>query len=201
MNIWKDFHGPNAGYILDLYSKYHADPSSVDPKSRAMFDRWKPEIDGEIPARAIDIDKIAGAVILAQDIRAYGHLAANIDPLGSDPPGDPSLDITAHGLTNEDLSELPPSLVGGPVAEEAVNAQDAIESLFKIYTSKIGFDYDHIHIPEEREWLRLTAESGRFRPPKDPIDPKAILEILTKVESFERFLHRIFPGTFRFSTR
>ncbi len=199
MNIWKDFHGPNAGYILDLYSKYHADPGSVDPKTRAMFDRWKPEIDGETPARATNIDKIAGVVTLAQDIRAYGHLAANIDPLGSDPPGDPSLDISAHGLTNEDLSQLPASLVAGPVSEEAVNAQDAIESLFKIYTSKIGFDYDHIHIPEEREWLRLTAESGRFRPPKDPIDHKAILEILTKVESFERFLHRIFPGKFRFS--
>jgi 2-oxoglutarate dehydrogenase E1 component len=199
MNIWKDFHGPNAAYILDLYSKYQADPSSVDSKTRAMFDRWKPEIDGEIPTRATNIDKIAGAVILAQDIRAYGHLAANIDPLGSDPPGDPSLDISAHGLTKENLSQLPPSLVGGPIAEQAVNAQDAIESLFKIYTSKIGFDYDHIHIPEEREWLRLTAESGRFRPPKDPIDPKVILEILTKVEVFERFLHRIFPGKFRFS--
>jgi hypothetical protein len=136
-----------------------------------MFDRWKPEIDGET-TRATNIDKIAGAI--RTDIRAYGHLAANIDPLGSDPPGDPSLDITAHGLTKENLNQLPPSLVGGPIAEQAVNAQDAIESLFKIYTSKIGFDYDHIHIPEEREWLRLTAESGRFRPPKDSIDPKVI---------------------------
>ncbi len=199
MNIWKDFHGPNAGYILDLYSKYHADPDSVDSRTRAMFERWKPEIDGETPARAADIDKITGAVILAQDIRAYGHLAASIDPLGSDPPGDPSLQFSAHGLTKEELTQLPPSLVGGPVAEEAESAHDAIESLFKIYTSKIGFDYDHIHIPEEREWLRLTAESGRFRPPKDPIDPKAILETLTKVEVFERFLHRIFPGKFRFS--
>ncbi|MBI4229052.1 MAG: 2-oxoglutarate dehydrogenase E1 component, partial [Deltaproteobacteria bacterium] len=192
-------HGPNAGYILDLYSKYFKDPSSVDPKTKALFDRWNPEIDGEISPRAAKIDKIVGAVNLAQDIRAYGHLAARIDPLGTDPPGDPSLDISAHGLTEEDLTELPPSLIGGPIAQEAANALDAIESLLKIYTSHRGFDYDHIHIPEEREWLRLTAESGRFRPPKDPIAPHALLETLTKVEVFERFLHRIFPGKFRFS--
>ena len=199
MNIWKDFHGPNAGYILELYNRYLVDPKSIDPQTRSIFDQWKPTIDGDTPTLSTDINKIVGAVNLAQDIRAYGHLAAKIDPLGSKPPGDPSLEFSIHGLTKDDLKRLPSSMVGGPVAEETSNALEAIESLFKIYTSSIGYDYDHIHIPEEREWLRLTAESGRFRPPKDPIAPKALLELLTRVEVFERFLHRIFPGKFRFS--
>lgn len=199
MNIWKDFHGPNAGYILELYNRYLINPKSIDPKTKSIFDQWKPTIDGDIPTLSTDINKIVGAVNLAQDIRAYGHLAAKIDPLGSKPPGDPSLEFSTHGLTKDDLKRLPSSMVGGPVAEETSNALEAIESLFKIYTSSIGYDYDHIHIPEEREWLRLTAESGRFRPPKDPIAPKALLELLTRVEVFERFLHRIFPGKFRFS--
>ncbi|MGH7901757.1 MAG: thiamine pyrophosphate-dependent enzyme, partial [Thermodesulfobacteriota bacterium] len=199
MNIWKDFHGPNAGYILELYNRYLVDPKSIDPQTRSIFDQWKPTIDGDTPTLSTDINKIVGAVNLAQDIRAYGHLAAKIDPLGSKPPGDPSLEFSIHGLTKDDLKRLPSSMVGGPVAEETSNALEAIESLFKIYTSSIGYDYDHIHIPEEREWLRMTAESGRFRPPKDPIAPKALLELLTRVEVFERFLHRIFPGKFRFS--
>ena len=199
MNIWKDFHGPNAGYIVELYNRYLIDPKSVDPKTKSIFDQWKPTIDGDIPTLSTDINNIVGAVNLAQDIRAYGHLAAKINPLGSKPPGDPSLEFSTHGLTKDDLKRLPSSMVGGPVAEETSNALEAIESLFKIYTSSIGYDYDHIHIPEEREWLRLTAESGRFRPPKDPIAPQALLELLTRVEVFERFLHRIFPGKFRFS--
>ena len=54
-------------------------------------------------------------------------------------------------------------------------------------------------MPEEREWLRQAAERGRFRAPADPIDPVALLDRLTQVEAFERFLHRTFPGKTRFS--
>ena len=34
---------------------------------------------------------IVGAANLAESIRRYGHLAAQLDPLGSTPLGDPSL--------------------------------------------------------------------------------------------------------------
>ena len=54
-------------------------------------------------------------------------------------------------------------------------------------------------MPEERDWLRQAAEDGRFRAPADPIDPVALLDRLTQVEAFERFLHRTFPGKTRFS--
>jgi 2-oxoglutarate dehydrogenase E1 component len=40
MDIWHDFPGPNAGYILELYDRYRADPGSVDADTRAVFDRW-----------------------------------------------------------------------------------------------------------------------------------------------------------------
>ena len=33
------FHGPNAGYVLDLYDRYLQDPTSVDPDTRATLDR------------------------------------------------------------------------------------------------------------------------------------------------------------------
>ncbi len=132
-------------------------------------------------------------------IRFYGHAAARLDPLGGEPVGDPALSPEAHGVTDDDLRQLPASLVGGPIAESVPNALEAIRALKAIYCSSIGYDYDHIREPEERAWLREAAESGRFRPPQDPIDPKALLERLTQVEVFERFLHRIFPGKYRFS--
>ncbi len=31
------FHGPNAGYVLDLYDRYLRDPESIDHQTRALF--------------------------------------------------------------------------------------------------------------------------------------------------------------------
>ena len=116
---------------------------------------------------------IVGAVNLAESLRKYGHLKAQLDPLGKrpfGPSGDPSLAPEAHGLTPDDLRRLPASLIGGPIAARAANAFEAIEALRKVYCSTTGYDYAHVFVPEEREWLRHAAESGQFRPPVDPID-------------------------------
>src|SRR6185503_8138229 len=142
---------------------------------------------------------IVGAANLAESVRRYGHLAARLDPLGSVPIGDPSLSPRAHGITDDDLKTLPAALVGGPVAESSSNAYDAIERLRRVYCSTTGFDNAHIFVPEEREWLRHAAESGRFLPPMDRHNMEALLDRVTEVEVFERFLHRTFPGKTRFS--
>src|SRR5690606_36999216 len=119
------------------------------------------------PAAAIDTRVIVGAANLVESIRRYGHLAARLDPLGSTPIGDPSLSPRSHGLTDDDLRRLPASLVGGPVAETSANAYEAVEKLRRVYCSTTGFDLAHVFVPEEREWLRHAAESGRFLPPMD----------------------------------
>jgi 2-oxoglutarate dehydrogenase E1 component len=213
MSIWHDFHGPNAGYIAELYDRYRHDPASVDAETRAFFEQWQPPAEpsgnGAVtgapalpPSVAADhqAEQVMAAVNLATDIREYGHLAASIDPLGlSNPPGDPSLRPEAHGLTNDDLRHLPAGVIGGPMAEGAANALEAIERLRAVYSASTGYDYDHIRIPEERRWLREAAESGRFRPPQAPIDPIWLLDQLTDAEAFELFLHRVFPGKTRFS--
>ena len=54
-------------------------------------------------------------------------------------------------------------------------------------------------VPDERVWLRDSVEARRFRPPADPIDGRELLDRITRVEVFERFLHRTFPGKTRFS--
>src|SRR5690606_6555632 len=90
-------------------------------------------------------------------------------------------------------------LVGGPLAASAANAWEAIEALRRVYCSSIGFDLAHIFVPEERDWLRHHIEAGTFRPPKAPIDGVDLLDRITEVETFERFLHRTFPGKTRFS--
>ena len=204
MDPWEQFAGVNAGYVLELYERYRQDPASLDPATREAFARWTPPADQPAPASApaspgANLQAVVGAANLAESIRRYGHLAADIDPLGSQPTGDPSLAAGAHGVTEADLAGLPASLVGGPLATGAASARDAIGKLRAVYCSTTGYDYSHVFVPEEREWLRDAAESGRFRPPTDPIHGAELLDRITQVETFERFLQRTFPGKTRFS--
>jgi 2-oxoglutarate dehydrogenase E1 component len=198
-----EFQGVNAGYVLELYERYRQNPESIDPETRKAFESWTPPsadfASTQPVSGAATIQKIVGAASLADCIRRYGHLAARLDPLGSEPIGDPSLSPAAHGITDDDLRNLPASLIDGPIAESSANAFEGIEKLRHIYCWTTGFDYAHVFVPEEREWLRHAAESGRFLPPMDAEEVEAVLDRITQVEVFERFLHRTFPGKTRFS--
>ena len=203
---WDEFQGVNEAFVAELYDKYRRDPASVDPATRALFDRLPAPAEGAGGERAEPVplfaDKIVGTVNFAQSIRRYGHLAAQLDPLGGKPHGDPSLDPATHDVTDADLRRLPASHIKQPTPGSGAGARtalDVIDRLRRIYCSTIGYDLSHIFVPEERYWLRGAIEEGRFRAPNDPIDPLAILERLTVVEVFERFLHRTFPGKTRFS--
>jgi 2-oxoglutarate dehydrogenase E1 component len=202
MSAWQEFSGLNRGYVLEQYEKYRRDPSSVDAATRAIFEAWAPPseaADRPPDSAGLPLQKIVGVANLAESIRRYGHLAARLDPLGTAPIGDPALLPETHGLTEHDLQALPAFLVDGPAAEGAASALEAIERLRRIYCSTIGFDLAHVFVPEERDWLRQAVELGRFRAPSDPLDPVTLLDRLTQVEAFERFLHRTFPGKTRFS--
>ena len=94
MGGWNEFQGLNAGYVLELYDRYRQDPAAVDAQTRAYFEQWTPP--DQPPAAApggvaVDLRAVVGAATLAESIRRYGHLAAQIDPLGSRPTGDPTL--------------------------------------------------------------------------------------------------------------
>ncbi|MGB3329008.1 MAG: 2-oxoglutarate dehydrogenase E1 component [Thermomicrobiales bacterium] len=212
------FYGPNAGYVLELYDQYVADPASVDAESRAFFATLTPAdiaavtapaaaavtvsaspAAGSAATSAADVQKIAAAVGLATGIREYGHLAVQLDPLGGAPHGAPELFPETYGITEDDLKTMPASIVGGRIAEGAANAAEAIARLRDAYTKVAGFDFDHIQIAEERFWLRDAVESGEFNPNLDANAKRKLLERLTQVEVFERFLHQTYLGQKRFS--
>lgn len=218
-----EFYGPNAAYVWELFEKYRIDPNAVDAATRAFFDEHAAELEAAqaapltelrpaqpgtevavttqsaVSGASVALDGIVKVVNLANAIREYGHLAAQLDPLGSPPPDDPSLHLEYYDLTEEELRRMPADPVGGPLVAESSSAWEAIEKLRQVYSGTTGYDYDHLRNPEQREWLRHVAESRQFRPPNDPINPTALLERLTQVEGFELFLHRTFPGKTRFS--
>jgi 2-oxoglutarate dehydrogenase E1 component len=211
MNPWDQFTGVNAGYVYELFERFQRDPSSVDEATRTLFANWSPALEsdsaavsiGHTSAEAVRAEDTSAAIAtfnLAESIRRFGHLAARLDPLGiNEPIGDPSLAPETHGLTRDLLRRLPASIVGGAAAGEATNALEAIEQLRSIYCATTGHDYNHVFVPEERVWLRNAVETRQFRPPRDPINSVELLDRITQVEVFERFLHRTFPGKTRFS--
>lgn len=206
----KDFTGQNFGYVLDLYERYLEAPESVDANTAEFFRRWLPEsliTELEVDATqtngvadSIDLRKVVGAVEFVQALRQFGHLGAQLNPLGYAPPDDADLHPEAHGVNEDDLRSLPASLViDGVIGENADTAYDVVQELREIYTQSIGFDNEHIHDNEERAWLREAIESRRFRYEGTAEENKQLLERLTQVEAMEHFLQRTFPTKYRFS--
>src|SRR5881398_754769 len=54
---------------------------------------------------------VAAAMALVKAIRNFGHLAARLDPLGSEPPGDPALDPGPLGLSAAIMARIPAELL------------------------------------------------------------------------------------------
>ncbi|HET7769245.1 MAG TPA: 2-oxoglutarate dehydrogenase E1 component [Chloroflexota bacterium] len=203
---WASLTGPNEAYLREQYEHFLRDPESIDAATRDFLRlAGPPPPDGAsaVPASAAGDEPAAHLIAavgeLATAIRDYGHLASRLDPLGSDPPGDPELDPATHGLSETLLERLPAAAVKGPAAEGRRSAKEAIDALRQIYCGTTAYDYDQVQEIEERNWLRDAAEARRFSPPHDEINPHAILERLTEVGAFERFLNRTFPGQTRFS--
>src|ERR1700746_1777907 len=131
---WDEFGGLNRGYVLELYERFRNDPATVDPERPAS------EEPGPIAESAIGVKRAVGAVNLAQSIRRYGHLAAQLDPLGSKPPGDPSLLPETPGVTDDDLRRLPADLVPSPLSDRSSNMSDLVEAFRRVYCSTTGYD-------------------------------------------------------------
>src|SRR5215467_10591343 len=202
------FNGPNAGYVLEQYERYQQDPSSVDPTTRAVFATWSSEnvvaslagalSDWQVTEEA-EISRAVAASALAHAIRERGHLGAHLDPLGSPPLNDPALLPETYGISDEDLAQLPPGVIGGHAAEGVHNALEAIAALRAMYSGTISYEFDQVKSPVERRWLRDAVGLKLYRVTPSPGASRKLLQRLTQVEAFERFLHQTYPGQKRFS--
>lgn len=204
------FYGPNAGYVLELYEQYLNDPASVDAVTRATFERWSPyaevsEIEQTMPSRVAEqampfqVAHVVAASALAHAIRERGHLGAHLDPLGSEPLGDPALVPETHGLSEAELAQLPPEVVGGHAAEGVGSALEAINALRAMYSGTISYEFDQVKSPVERRWLRDAVGLSLYHKMQSVVERRQLLDCLTQVESFEKFLQQTFPGQTRFS--
>ena len=142
---------------------------------------------------------VAAATSLIKAYRTHGHLAAQLDPLGSDPVGDPALEpeLLVPKLTAELQEAIPASVLG--VGVEGDTLADVLPKIRDIYCGTIAYEIEHISDHQERVWLRHAIESGRYRTPLEADERRRLLARLTEVEGFEHYLKRQFLGQKQFS--
>jgi 2-oxoglutarate dehydrogenase E1 component len=142
---------------------------------------------------------VAAAMSLVKAYRMHGHLNARLDPLGSEPMGDPALDETrlVPALTPELQARIPARLLRLSVPGETL--LDALPRLREVYTGTIAYEIEHISDHAERVWLRQAIESGRFRTELPADERRGLLRRLAQVEAFETYLRRAFIGQKQFS--
>src|SRR5436853_92070 len=146
---------------------------------------------------ADDLKAVAAAMALVRAHRNFGHLAARLDPLGSEPPGDPALDPGRLGLTPEIMARIPADLLRIYVPGRTL--AEAYPKLQETYCGTIAYEVEHIGSHQERVWLRQVIESGDHKKPLAPEMKRKLLARLTAVETLERFLHKAYLGQKRFS--
>jgi 2-oxoglutarate dehydrogenase E1 component len=154
------------------------------------------------PAAVADdtlIRAVAAAMALVKAYRMHGHLAARLDPLGSDAVGDPALEPERliPPLTPGLQAQIPASVLRVHVPGETL--AEALPRLQETYCGTMAYEIEHIANHEERVWLRKAIESGRYRRPLDRDDNVALLARLTQVEGLEQYLRRTFLGQKQFS--
>jgi 2-oxoglutarate dehydrogenase E1 component len=214
----------NAGFAGQLLEQYLESPDSVPAEWRALFEsgelpglpglarlleRLQPQGNGaaapvaapppEITADEELLGAVAAAVSLVRAHRTQGHLAARLDPLGSEPPGDPALEPerSVPPLTPELQRRIPAWVLRTYV--EGDTLADVLPRLRETYCGTIAYEFEHISDHEERVWLRDAIESGRYRLPLTDDEQRRLLTRLTEVEGLETYLRKAFLGQKQFS--
>ena len=211
----------NDGVIVEQFERYQRDPASVDESWRqyfriaeSLFSERQVTADGATrsapsdalmapvsPSAGVDLallTKVAAAASLQQAIRDYGHLAVQLDPLGSPPPGAEDLTPEYHDITDADLRMIPGAVLGDSRYVNAT-ASDAIQRKRDVYSDRIGYEVWHLEEDVEREWFRVAFRDGVLVRDLTADEKKAVLHRLHEVDGLERFLGRAYVGYKRFS--
>lgn len=143
------------------------------------------------------LQAVQAATSLLKAFRTHGHLAADLDPLGSGPKGDPALDPETVALTPELMSQIPASILRIGVPGETL--LEALPRMRAAYTGTIGYQFEHISSHQQRVWMREMIETGAHRKPFSTEEQKSMLNRLIEVFEFERFIEKAYLGQKMFS--
>ena len=218
-NEWTNSYlsGGSMAYVDELYEDYLRDPASVPDDWQTAF-RALPEVNGQLsevshrdirnyflenadkkPVQSTVVDdKQAQVTNLINAYRAYGHLAANLDPLDMvERMPVPNLSLSYHGLSDADLKHV--FFAGDTFPESSMPLSDIYQILQDTYSRSIGIEYKHIANSEETVWLQGKLESVRDKATFSAAQKRQILKELISADGLERYLGTRYVGQKRFS--
>ncbi|HEY6235560.1 MAG TPA: multifunctional oxoglutarate decarboxylase/oxoglutarate dehydrogenase thiamine pyrophosphate-binding subunit/dihydrolipoyllysine-residue succinyltransferase subunit, partial [Candidatus Elarobacter sp.] len=170
------------------------------PAPAARDHREAPEaVTADIPGMPSEemLRAIAAGMAIVSAYRRHGHLGATLDPLGTEPPNDPSLDPATYNLTPAMMHAIPASVLNVKVPGKTL--ADVLPRLRETYSSTIAYEIEHISNTAKREWLRDYIERGQHRRALTPQRRVQVLQRLTKVETMERYFRKQFMSQKTFS--
>ncbi len=197
-------------YIERQYELWKKDPESVSKDWRFFFsgfemaDKGKAEAEEFHEAFSTDASCTLDKALLQSRVEALkyryrdlGHLLACLDPLSSCPTSHPLLELSAFGLSYDDLDTQ--FYTRRFSQTTSATLKEIINQLKETYCRSVGVEYMHIQDPKERRWLRDRMEPVRNQPEFTPDEKIRIYNKLCQAFFFENFLNKKYPGQTRFS--
>ncbi len=184
--------------IENMYAKYRTDPDSVEKSWRHFFDGFDIALTKFNPTDAKDFSSKEFKVInLINAYRERGHLFTKTNPVRRRRTYTPDLDMANFGLEETDIDQtfaaateigLPPS-----------SLRTIIQHLKDTYCRSFAIEYMYIRDPYKLNWLKERMEKSKNTLSFEPQVQLNIYKSLYKAVSFEKFIHKRFPGQKRFS--
>ena len=170
-------------------------PDAVGAKAGTAIREKNPQA-SEAQIRAATLDSVR-AIMMIRAFRIRGHLWANLDPLGIEQrPDNAELHPSFYGFTEADYDR--PIFIDNVLGLESATLREIMTILRRTYCGNVGVQFMHISDPDEKRWIQERIEGKDKEITFTPEGKKAILKKLIEAETFERFLHKRFPGTKRF---
>jgi 2-oxoglutarate dehydrogenase E1 component len=179
-------------FFEEVFRSFGLEPPAAPPKAVPAA----PTAPVEMPSEEM-LSHVQAATSLIKAHRMHGHLAAHLDPLGTEPIGDPALEPSTVGLTPEVMERIPAHILR--IQCPGATLAEALPHLRAIYSGTIAYEIEHISDHQKRVWLRQRIESGKYRRPLSPEEKRAVLARLTDAEALETYIHRAFLGSKSFS--
>jgi 2-oxoglutarate dehydrogenase E1 component len=170
-------------------------PAAEEARLALAVEARRPELAAE-SVREAARDSLR-ALMMIRAYRTRGHLAAQLDPLGLDQrPAQPELDPASYGFGPQDMDR--PIYIDHVLGLETATPRQILDILRRTYCGHLGVEFTHITEPAEKSWLQGRIEGVDKEITFTPEGKRAILKKLIEAETFERFLHKRYPGTKRF---
>jgi 2-oxoglutarate dehydrogenase E1 component len=168
---------------------------------RTLGDRLKAKAPAGVELSPTDVQRATRdsvrALMLIRAYRIRGHLHANLDPLGLEPPKDhEELDPRSYGFTDADWDRK--IFIDHVLGLDFASLRDIVAILQRTYCQTLGVEFMHISDPAQKGWIQERIEGPDKEISFTREGKRAILNKLVEAEGFEKFLDVKYTGTKRF---